>query len=206
MSRRPSSPLSPGNSRHASIASQIAQQHAPTTPSNLRESHTVSSSPEDTRDPMIEDGVDMGRPSSSEPSPNTIPAYLEEEPDASLRLDGQTRKEDAFASRAATETTSLLRKPFEFITTSAHAGPCNHGTFSPGLESRADSIRSGHSGVGFGDLPSRNGRPGSAEGSRSLLGTVLEYSGMKNGGKKKMSTTSFLAERHGIKNTTAMYV
>lgn len=205
-SRRPSSPLSPSHSRHASIGSQFAQ-HAPITPSTLRESHTVASSPDDTRD-MTGEGADMEGRSSTEPSPTTLPTHLEEEPEEGLALDGKAREEgeESFASRAVNETTALLRKPFEFVTGSPHAGPCNHGTFSPGLESRADSIRSGHSGVGFGVL-TRGERPNSAEGSRSLLGSMFDNFGVKSGnGKKKMSTTSYLAERHGIKNTTTMYV
>lgn len=146
--------------------------------------------------------------SSTEPSPTSLPTHLEEEPDTDLRLDGKAREggEESFASRAVNETTSLLRKPFEFVTGSPHAGPCNHGTFSPGVESRADSIRSGHSGVGFGIL-TRDERPSSAEGSRSLLGSMFDNFGVKSGGgKKKMSTTNYLAERHGIKNTTTMYI
>jgi len=42
-----------------------------------------------------------------------------------------------------------------------------------------------------------------------MFGSLLANIGVKNGspgGKKKMSTTSYLAERHGITNTTAMYV
>jgi len=74
---------------------------------------------------------------------------------------------------------------------------------SPRLESRGDSIRSGRSGYGFGG--SSLGRPGSGEGSQSKFGSFLVSVGMKNGGKKKMSRTSFLAEQHGIKNTTSMY-
>lgn len=205
-SRRPSSPLSPGHSRHASIASQLAQ-HAPIIPSTLRESHTIAGSPEDTRD-LIGESANMEGRSSTEPSPTSLPTHLEEEPDTDLRLDGKAREggEESFASRAVNETTSLLRKPFEFVTGSPHAGPCNHGTFSPGVESRADSIRSGHSGVGFGIL-TRDERPSSAEGSRSLLGSMFDNFGVKSGGgKKKMSTTNYLAERHGIKNTTTMYV
>jgi hypothetical protein len=154
---------------------------------------------------MSSGGADMGGQSSSEPSPTTLPTHIEEEPGADFGLESGTRDDGTFASRAATETTALLRKPFEFVTHAPHAGPCNHGTFSPGLTSSADSIKSGRSGVDFGELPRRDGRPGSAEGSRSLLGSVLENIGVKNGsGKKKMSTTSFLAERHGIKNTTTM--
>jgi hypothetical protein len=90
------------------------------------------------------------------------------------------------------------------VTGHPHAGPCDHGTFSPGIESRTGSIRSGHSGYGFGGP-----RPGSGSSGRGLLGNLMENMGMGNGGengKKKQSTTSYLAEQHGITNTRTMYV
>jgi hypothetical protein len=97
------------------------------------------------------------------------------------------------------ETTALLKKPYEFFGLRPHQGPCTHGTFSPRPDS--DSVRSGISG---------DGRPGSGsgEGNQNIFGSFLETVGMKNGspGKKKMSVTNYLAERHGIKNTTTMYV
>lgn len=195
---RPTSPQS-AHSRQTSITQQ---QFAPLNPSSLRNSHTVSTSPEDTRH-MSGEGASGGGMSSSETSPNTVPTHLNQEPEVHGNLDG-THEEDGFATRAVNEATFLLRKPFEFVAGAAHAGPCNHGTFSPGLQSRTDSIRSGYSGIGFGILPSAD-RPGSAERSKSLLGNMWETMGKRPSvGKKKMSTTSTLAERHGIKNTTMM--
>lgn len=106
----------------------------------------------------------------------------------------------SLGNRAITETTALLRKPFEFVTHPAHSGPCNHGTFSPRPESRPGSPSSAY---GFGGTTPRD-REG--EGSKSIFGNFLENVGMRNGsGKKKMSTTNWLAERHGITNTTSMY-
>ena len=107
-----------------------------------------------------------------------------------------------------TETTALLRKPFEFIASSPHAGPCNHGTFSPRLESRAESVGSG-SDYGFGGAPRPRENEEEGESSKGMFGSFLENIGMKNGtetSRKKMSTTNWLAERHGITNTTSMYV
>jgi hypothetical protein len=84
----------------------------------------------------------------------------------------------------------------------AHSGRCDHGTFSPRLDSEAASIRSA---LGFGGSPP--GRDGGEEGSKGRWTNFLEGVGVKNGsGRKKMSTTSYLAERHGITNTTSMYV
>jgi hypothetical protein len=120
-------------------------------------------------------------------------------------IDGKTHLLSEIGSKYATETTALLRKPIEFITGHAHPGPCNHGTFSPRLGSRAESVRSGH---GFGGFPSGGGNPGEGEGSRGIFESMMENLGMKNsngGGKKKMSTTNWLAEQHGITNTRTMY-
>jgi hypothetical protein len=205
-SRQPSSPrLSSSHSRNSSVASQSANQHAPMTPSGLREAHTIVGSPEDTQDaPGIK--VDAA-PSSSETSPNTFPAHLDTDPGADDdALDGRTHGFGDFGSRAVTETTALLKKPFEFVLGTPHAGPCNHGTFSPRLEPRADSVKSGRS--GFGGLPPLSGRPDSPEGRPNMFGSFLDTVGVRNGsgGKKKMSTTNYLAEQHGITNTTTMYV
>jgi hypothetical protein len=205
-SRRPSSPLLPSShSRNPSVASQSANHHAPITPSGLREAHTIVGSPEDTRD--TPDITADAAPSSSETSPNSFPAHLDTDPCADDdALDSRTHGFGDFGSRAVTETTALLKKPFEFVLGTPHAGPCNHGTFSPRLESRADSVKSGRS--GFEGSPPLSGRPDSPGGRPSMFGIFLDTVGGKNGsgGKKKMSTTSYLAEQHGITNTTTMYV
>jgi hypothetical protein len=65
------------------------------------------------------------------------------------------------------------------------------------------SVRSGY-GFGYGGTPTRDQE---GEGSKTIFGSFLGNVGMRNGGgKKKMSTTNWLAERHGITNTTSMYV
>lgn len=144
-------------------------------------------------------------PSSSEPSPNTYPTHLDNDPEADDEIEGRRQGFVGLGGKAVTETTALLKKPFEFIAGPAHSGPCDHGTFSPRLESRAGSVRSG----GFGGSPSANGESSGAERNKSIFANIFENVGLKNGsggGKKKMSTTSYLAERHGITNTTSMYV
>lgn len=153
---------------------------------------------------------------SSETSPHTHPTHPHDEPENAADLNDEADVDKAgegdssFTTRAVNETTSLLQKPYEFVTGRSYAGSGNHGTFSPRLESRSGSIRSQD---GFGGLLGVRGgnggsRPGSAEGSRSLIGSLMEGVGMKSGnesgGKKKMSTTSYLAERHGIKHNTGM--
>jgi len=204
-SNRPSTPPSARHSRTSSIISQNPQHHAPQVPSSLREAHIVGS-PEDIRDSR---GPDTAA-SSSDTSPNTYPTHPNTGPVPDDDEDTEERSHRAGASGSigASETTALLKRPFEFVSSSPHAGPCNHGTFSPRLESRPDSVRSGLSGHGFGGSPPRSARE--AGGSRaSTFSGFFENVGLKNGSgssKKKMSTTSYLAERHGITNTTTMYV
>ncbi|CAG8949219.1 hypothetical protein HYFRA_00004843 [Hymenoscyphus fraxineus] len=182
--------------------SQAAQQHAPANPSGLREAYTLSQSPESIRDT----GVSGGRTgvSSANASPNIYPSHLDTDPAGDDEAESERAHGFAgLAGRPVGETTSLLRKPFEFSTNTAHAGQCDHGTFSPSLESRTGSITNDY---GFGGSAPRDG-PERAGSSSSMFGTILGGIGMRNGtGKKRMSTTQYLAERHGVKNTTTMYV
>ncbi|KAI1871888.1 hypothetical protein JX265_005874 [Neoarthrinium moseri] len=96
MSPRPSPP-SRTNSRQAA-------DHAPTTPSALRQAHTLSSSSlsNDGRSDHSADPADGSRP-TTQAGPSTLP-----------------ETSDDFS-----ETTSLLHHE------RAHPGPCDHGTFSP---------------------------------------------------------------------------
>jgi hypothetical protein len=62
---------------------------------------------------------------------------------------------------------------------------------------------------GFGGSSAANGESSEAETNKNVLSNFFANIGLKNGagvGKKKMSTTNYLAERHGITNTTSMYV
>jgi hypothetical protein len=80
---------------------------------------------------------------------------------------------------------------------------CNHGAMSPRPWSVRSygTVSSNMSRTGFGGpYP---GTPGSSDPAQALLG---EGVGRKLPGKKKRSTTKYLAERHGVKNQTLMYV
>jgi hypothetical protein len=209
---------SPAHSRSASVNSLTINQHAPLTPSGLRETQILSVSPNETVDEHAE-------ASGSEISPGTSPAQVghfgrdsvsklptitaegEDEGDEVHEGHDKGRPADenrsllgqfgARADEVARETTALLRRPIEFVTNYAHPGPCNHGTFSPQPNSRAASIRSSDG--------NKNGRSGS--GSRGIFGGIAD--GLASGGSnvtKKMSTTARLAEEHGIKNSRTMYV
>jgi hypothetical protein len=205
-SRRPTSPGSASSSRNPSINTAT---HAPAVPSHLRESQTVSTSPEDTQKSSALEGredrsspfEDQAAPSSSEPSPNTYPVHLDTDPAADDdALNGRTHGTRDVIGKVVDETTSLLQKPFEFLLSSPHEGPCGHGTFSP----RADSVRSADNDYNYNFGRNARARPSSGEGSQGMFRGIMETVGMKNERKKKMSTTSYLAERHGI-DTRKMY-
>lgn len=203
-SRPPGSPPLRASSRTPSLRGQSISQFTPTHPSGLRESYTLASSPETTRH-IGGDGTDNGTDENSkndnEPSSSHAPPIR---PDTSAgtddELDEHAHEHSGFGRKITDETTALLRKPLEMIGNAAHPGPCNHGTFSPRLESRADSVRS------FGGSapisPNESG-----EGSDGVIGGLLRSLGVRNESAakpKRMSTTSWLAEQHGITNTTAM--
>lgn len=227
-------PPSPGaksasqsSSRAASIRSQNIHQHAPTTPSQLRETHVVGS-PEALRDDQVASITpEVGPQVQAHVEDGVVPSTRDERADVRTgRLDAsaelsipQGEDEDANASTSllgnldvktgngARETTSLLRRPLELWKEHVHPGPCNHGTFSPHTHSRSDSTTSNENRYGFGGT--YPGTPGagdgnSGSGSGGVFGEsfVASMAGQSNG--KKMSTTSWLAETHGIKNTTAM--
>jgi len=206
------------HSRPASVNSLTVHQHAPLTPSGLRETQTLSVSPNETRDEHAE-------ASGSEISPGTSPAQVghigrdsvsklptipaegedEDDEDHERRDEGGPAYENTsllaqFGARAddvVRETTSLLRKPIEFVTDHVHPGPCNHGTFSPQPRSRAASIRSSDG--------NKNGANGTE--SRGIFGSIANsLTGSGSNAPKKMSTTARLAEEHGIKNSSIMYV
>jgi hypothetical protein len=188
------------------------------TPSGLRDTQTLSVSPDETRDEYAE-------ASGSEISPGTSPAHVgyhgidsvpklptivaEDEGAADevhqAHNEGGPAYENSsllgqISSRvgeAARETTQLLQRPIEFVTNHAHPGPCNHGTFSPQPNSRAASIKSTDS--------SKNGANGS--GLRRIFGSIADgLAGAGSNVSKKMSTTARLAEEHGIKTSSVMYV
>lgn len=208
-SRTPVSPPLRSNSRTPSLRNQAISQFTPTHPSGLRESYTLATSPEATRD-FGDDGAD-DRPDENSRNNNeqSLPHGHPTRPDTSAstddELDGNAHKHTGFGKKISDETTALLRKPLEMIGNAAHPGPCNHGTFSPRLESRADSVRS----FGGSAPVSPNGS-GSVETSDGMVGGLLKGLGIRNGSPmakpKTRSTTSWLAEQHGITNTTAMYV
>jgi hypothetical protein len=201
MSPRPTSPPSRSSSRPSSVRTPGILQHAPITPSALREAHTLSGSPEDAQ--LLQSDAGEGphaAPRHAEPSSSKQPKHPESNAGTDDGADHEhTRGSTAARRTVVGEMTSLLRKPFEIVKAPAHAGPCNHGTFSPRMESPESSI------LGFGGSPPAN-NDGEAAGGAGVFSSLLSKVGRNGNARKKMNTTNLLAERHGITNTTSMYV
>lgn len=199
----------PTHSRSSSVLSQNIQQHAPLTPSGLREAHTLSHSPENTADSEIDETSQL--PSKLEDDTPTIQGTSGTwssssrhggvdgtDTDSYRNADQSTPLLAAVDERlqpdVATETTHLLERSVEYEHDCVHPGPCNHGTFSPHPLSRNGSFRS------FMGLTSPKGILGSIAGS---ISGAHGGNGGNNGNKR--SATARLAERHGIKHSRAMY-
>lgn len=146
MSSASNAPRSPPASPAAQPRNHSANPHAPLNPSTLREAHTLSVSPDDRGSPLSRGaGADSpSPPGTGHSSPLLSPNEADKRsPYAQSARDGQGRGWfGGGAAEAARETTSLLRKPFEFVLGSAHEGPCDHGTFNAPLVSGAASLRS----------------------------------------------------------------
>lgn len=202
MSSQPTSPASGSSSRPSSVRSPGILQHAPITPSALREAHTLSGSPEEARLLQGDAGEEPhAAPRQSESSSSKQPKHPESNAGTEDDTDREHTRDPTAARRTVVgEMTSLLRKPFEIIREPAHAGPCNHGTFSPRMESPESSIH------GFGGSPPANNDGEEPSGGAGMVSSLLSKVGRNGKSRKKISTTNWLAERHGITNTTSMYV
>ncbi|EAQ88627.1 hypothetical protein CHGG_05246 [Chaetomium globosum CBS 148.51] len=155
------------------------QDHTPAHPSGLRQTYTASSSS------SVSDTA--GQASSTR------------------RDAGPSNRHGAGPSRQhATESTSLLGATLDFRE-EAHEGPCNHGTFSPRPASPSGSL------PGDWLSPSESETEASVPG---IDGTVSEGSRRRSWKRrwaskmrsKKMSTSSALAEQHGVKDSALMYL
>ncbi|KAK4151704.1 sulfate transporter family-domain-containing protein [Chaetomidium leptoderma] len=160
-----------------------AHDHAPAHPSGLRQTYTASSS----------SSVDEG------PAPGPASSARDDATSAHRRVAGPSRQR-------STESTALLGATLN-LREEAHEGPCDHGTFSPRPTSPTSSLQ--------GDSLS----PSESEAETSLPGLdgVLsdDSSRRRRSWKrrwaakmrsKKMSTSSALAEQHGVKDSTLMYL
>lgn len=177
------------------MASNNNTNHSPATPSGLRQSYTASSSdtsltptlsPEHTR---------------SDPSQNI--------PESDTHTNPRPRPVNP---RPASETTALLSESLHGD--HAHEGPCDHGTFPPRPISPSTSF--GYGPNNFSHNASRAPSPGaSSQNSLPIVDSVLAFVAAKGAPdwrkrwarkmrSKTMSTSSELAERHGVKDSGFM--
>ena len=180
--------------------------HAPSTPSGLRQTFTLTS-PVASPETLVNDTPDS--PDSLDRSPKSSPVRTHiNDPssmsDLSLDLAGPSARNHS--SAAPTESTSLLRGVVD-MREHVHDGPCNHGTFSPRPSSPTQSVD--------GTDGARSPSPGASSESSlpTINGVLAAVTGNRHDWKrkwasriksKKMSTSSALAERHGLKDSTIM--
>ncbi|KAK0723601.1 sulfate transporter family-domain-containing protein [Lasiosphaeria miniovina] len=179
-----------------SRASQ-GHEHAPTNPSGLRQSYNASS--------YASLGEAASRRDSPPLSPTSPPLNVHDDAVPSLALAGPSTPRRG-APAHATESTALLSGELDFRE-HVHDGPCNHGTFSPRPASPTASLHADSHAQSDSEsdsfIPSMDGML-SGLSSNSHKGWKKQWaSRMKS---KKMSTSSVLAERHGIKDSGLMYL
>lgn len=206
----------PDQSPSPSIRNQTPNIHAPARPSQLREAHTLSPPPDQGANTTGDgSGGEAGDSNSNaQSSPSTTPAP---EPTGSQTPNiADKDKDSTFSSPEARgqssqplsreprhwlgrppklsgearESTPLLRRPLDITSERAHEGPCNHGTFSPGITSRPASIISQETTDSARD--------------RGFFRSVA--AGIAPANNAKRNTTARLAEEHGLKLNKTMYV
>ncbi|OAA65168.1 sulfate transporter [Niveomyces insectorum RCEF 264] len=193
-----------------------SSSHTPSNPSGLRQSFTLSSS-SSSSSPRNTQTASRSPPDSPQPSPRTRPTVLSGNDDVA---------DDVHLSRAGpseprpfvqlgstgppSETTALLQDVLDDRRCS-HSGPCNHGTFSPRPASPDESGDS--TDTGFDDsavdgpstpMPILDGLISTITGSRNSRSWRRSLA--RKVRSKKMSTSSVLAERHGLTDTSSMWV
>lgn len=178
--------------------------HVPAHPSGLRQSFTPASygTVDETAHPRKNNSPPL---SPSSPPLHTNDADVTSHGDPAVAGPSVRTRADP-----ATESTSLLGRSLDFRE-QVHEGPCHHGSFSPRpgsptgsgglLDSHTDTESEGSVGT-----PAIDGVLGlaSVEARKKSKSWPLQLTAkMKS---KKMSTSSALAERHGIKDSTLMWV
>jgi hypothetical protein len=205
--------------RNTSVSSsKQTQTHTPLNPSHLRESHLPSTSPEN----RLSQPPEHGEPGSSQ-----RPEELAHEPEIqkdgihpTLPNDAHTHSGDGVAGPVEVEP--IFNTPFEpdlrarLLThknwdaaSGCGSEHCQHGTFSPrpGTNRSYGSFASDISRDGFGGrYPGAlgDGFGSAADSAHGILGDAIADGIMGGGQGNKMSTTRFLAKRHGVKNHRMM--
>lgn len=198
-------------SRNASVASTRSQHHAPSVSSGLRQSHTPSSLPSS---PAAGNGDDISTQdhvgSTAEEEPHfvqsgiqPVPSHMFPESNGDYGLDARGDFRLPFSPGSRTR---LLDHDNWDTATGCDDSVCGHGLYSPRSGSPHRHQR------GYGSIASegsRNDFGGPASGADDMLHTAFGDTvadGLLGGRGGKMSTTKYLARRHGIRHSRAMYV
>lgn len=175
----PATPPPRASHSRASSTASARLAHAPTTPSQLRHAHAPSdrsSSPEDLMHHQ---------------PPQASALDMDLEPTARTRLldhhdwDAGSACADANCTHAAASPRPPMGRNYGSFAGSVHSENSFGGAF-PAIADTAD-----------GDAP---------DAAHALLGDAFADGLLNAGNSQKMSTTRWLAERHGIKNKRIMYL
>ncbi|MCJ1245746.1 hypothetical protein MMC30_002950 [Trapelia coarctata] len=214
----PRSQRSSGPSSQASSVHRDAGSHAPFSPSRLWQSHEPgSSSPEDNKSGLWTDSAETG---AEDPiySPRTNPVEFDNDGIHPLLPNNAAPLEDS----ADTHMEGALEEPSNYeadahtaLLESYNQSPacgnkhCNHGTFSPRPEMHRKAM-SYDSQFDFGSRQAGNlaASPTGDESNsaRGIFGAAVAEGMFGRNSAKKMSTTQWLAKRHGVKDTRLMYL
>lgn len=199
---RPSSPPPHQRPLHARQLSQ----HAPLTPSRLRE--FVAQSPVDKMARLSSQDAERPRQNSPLSSPPLQPQR--DEPSSAAMdspAENDTMAQGQIVEPTQGESTARTRLLEDYYRGAACGSRnCNHGTFSPRPRSYQNSISSGHDPSGRYGGGSGEDADGADRSSRLLGDSFAEtiFGGPRR--DKKMSTTQWLALKHGIKNRRLLSV
>ncbi|KAF2261307.1 high affinity sulfate transporter 1 [Lojkania enalia] len=208
--------------RKSSISGARTMSHAPLNPSQLREVYVPSDgspSPEDAmhRPPFSDDEPQASSSAAPRPDLDFSADGIKPAPDhASVHSNDDNVPPEHRGSaleidlERAIRTRLLDGKDWDRAS-GCGSDNCNHGTLSPRPWTNRSygSIESTISREGFGGrYPGGLGpQPGdSADVTHALLGDTIADGVLGGGNGQKMSTTKFLARRHGIKNQRTMYL
>jgi hypothetical protein len=215
-----SPPLKPTGSRNSSFASQSRRgSHAPHYPSGLRRSIVPreSSSPEDALVGPHDEvrGSDGKKPSMPEMDDDGIRPSSPNGAETG-EYHHEHHAEQSFWNPIPNIRSRLLGHDNWDAASGCGSENCGHGTFSPRpLSPRQGSVRT------YGSFSSQISQAGfggayadgegaaygeSADLTHGLLGDSVADGLLGGGNGNKMSTTDYLAQRHGIKSRRWMYV
>lgn len=204
------SPPPPPSPRHPPTRTSL--QHAPLNPSQLRESAFVPSSPQRT---MSRRGSDPDEDEDKVNDTNTQPAGIDGQGghpfsgDHTEPIDREVgpeiRGRIVEPSRREVNARTRLLENYDYGHVCG-SGQCGHGTFSPHVDSLMSGASSISSGNGFGGRYSGgiNEEGGPSSAAHRWLGDAFTDGVMGGGRDSKMSTTKWLAKKHGLKNRKTM--